>query len=425
MVIAVLFITFFALLFINVPIGFSIIIASLGSMLLSGNSGFTIIQSLQTSAASSSLLAIPFFVTAGLIMDRGGIIRLLLDFANAVVGHIKGGLSLVNVLSSMLFSGISGSSVADTASIGSVLIPAMREKKYDMGFTAAITASSGTLGAILPPSIPMVILGLTANVSIGSLFLAGIIPGILMGVAMLLYAYYYSVKQQYPTEPRVPLGQVVIRLFKAIIPLFTVVIIIAGIVGGVFTPTEAGAIACVYALFLGMFVYKKIKILDLPGIFLDGAKITATVMIVVIGASVFGKVLTYERIPQMLVDFLITITDNQYLLLLLITLLLLVLGTFLDPTPIILLVAPILFPVILQIGIDPIHFGMIFIITMAIGQITPPVGVVLFTAQSIAKIPIEQIIRSLVPLWGVMIVILLLVIFIPAISTTIPNHFNL
>lgn len=358
-------------------------------------------------------------------MDRGGIIRLLLDFANAVVGHIKGGLSLVNVLSSMLFGGISGSSVADTASIGSVLIPAMREKKYDIGFTAAITASSGTLGAIIPPSIPMVILGLTANVSIGALFLAGIIPGILMGLAMLLYAYYFSVKKQYPTEPRVPLGQVVIRLFKAIIPLFTVVIIIAGIVGGVFTPTEAGAIACVYALFLGMFVYKEIKIMDLPEIFLEGAKITATVMIVVIGASAFSQVLTYERIPQMLVDFLLTITDNQYLLLLLITLLLLVLGTFLDPTPIILLVAPIIFPVIIQIGIDPIHFGIIFVITMAIGQITPPVGVVLFTAQSIAKIPIEQIIRSLVPLWGVMIVILLLVIFIPSISTFVPNHFNL
>lgn len=425
MVIGVLFITFFALLFINVPIGFSIIIASLCSMLLSGNSGFAIIQSLQTSAASSSLLAIPFFVTAGFIMDRAGIIRLLLDFANAVVGHIKGGLSLVNVLSSMLFGGISGSSVADTASIGSVLIPAMKEKKYDMGFTAAITASSGTLGAIIPPSIPMVILGLTANVSIGALFLAGIIPGILMGLAMLLYAYYFSVKKQYPTEPRVPLGQVIIKLFKALIPLFTVVIIIAGIVGGVFTPTEAGAIACVYALFLGMFVYKEIKIMDLPGIFLDGAKVTATVMIVVIGASAFGQVLTYERIPQMLVDFLMTVTDNQYLLLLLITLLLLVLGTFLDPTPIILLVAPILFPVIIQIGIDPIHFGMIFIITMAIGMITPPVGVVLFTASSIAKIPIEQIIRSLVPLWGVMIVILLLVIFIPSISTFVPNHFNL
>ncbi|OLS33590.1 hypothetical protein BTR25_25140 [Bacillus sp. MRMR6] len=418
---AFLFIVFFGLMLINVPIALAILTASLGAMLLIGNGGVTIIQSIQTATESFSLLAIPFFITAGIIMDRGGVTKLIINFAYGLVGHIRGGLALVNVMGSMLFGGISGSAVADSASIGSVMIPAMRSKKYDIGFTTALTASAGTLGIIIPPSIPMVILGITANVSIGRLFLGGIIPGITIGLLMMVYAYYVSRKHLYPTEERVSMMEIIRRFFKSILPLLTAVIIIGGIVGGVVTATEAGAIACIYALILGMFVYKHIKIKDIPGIFLEGSLTTAAVMLIVAGASAFGWVLTYVHVPEMLSEFLLSISDNKYVLLILITILLLILGTFLDPTPIILLVAPILFPVVTSLGVDPIHFGLIFVINMALGQLTPPVGVVLFTAASIAKIPIERVIKPMVPLWLIMLTVLFAVTFFPAMATYIPQ----
>jgi len=419
--VAILFLVFFALILLNVPIGYAIIVASLGAMLYLGQGGLAIIQTLQVSAHSSTLLAIPFFVIAGIIMDRGGVTKLMIDFAYAVVGHIRGGLSLVNVMGGILMGGVSGSSVADTASIGSVLLPAMREKKYDMGFSTALTACSGTLGAIIPPSIPLVILGITANVSIGKLFLAGILPGIAFGLAMMGYAYYVARKNNYPTEPRVSGKEVLIRLGKAILPLLTVVIIIAGVVGGVFTATEAGAVACIYALILGMFVYRKISWRDLPDILLSGSKISAAVMLIVVGSSAFGWVLTYEHVPAQLVEIMTGLTDNKILMLLLINIFLLILGTFLDPTPIILLVAPILYPIATATGVDPVQFGIMFVMNMAIGHLTPPVGVVLYTAVGIAKIRVETVVKALLPLWGIMFIVLMLITYVPAFSLTIPN----
>ncbi|MGF9947326.1 TRAP transporter large permease [Priestia megaterium] len=419
--ITVLFVVFFILLMLNVPISFAIIVSSLVGMLASGFGGLAIIQTLQASAESGPLLAIPFFVIAGIIMDRGGVTKLMIDFAFSIVGHIRGGLALVNVMGGMLMGGISGSSVADTASIGSVMIPAMKQKKYDIGFTTALTASSGTIGAMIPPSIPMVILGITANVSIGGLFLAGIVPGIILGLVMMVYAYYVSKKHNYPTEVRVSSGEVLRRLINAILPLLTVVIIIVGVVGGVFTATEAGAVACIYALFLGMFVYKKISWKDIPDIFKEGCLISAAVMLIVVASSAFGYVLTYSHLPENLVQLLLGITENKYFLLFLINVFLLILGTFLDPTPIILLVAPILYPIVIAMGVDPIQFGTMFVLNMAIGNLTPPVGVVLFTAAGIAKVGVESVLKPMIPLWIIMIGILLLVTYVPAFSLFIPN----
>ena len=266
-------------------------------------------------------------------MDEGKVTTVLVDFAYSVVGHIKGGLAHVVVMGSMLFGGVSGSCVADTAAIGSVMLPAMKEKKYDIGFSAALSGAAGTLGHIIPPSIPMIILAIAANVSIGRLFLGGIIPGILVGVIMMVYSYFVAKKKNYPVEDRVSLKEVFKRFLKAIPPLLLVVIIVWGIVGGVFTPTEAGAVACIYAMFLGVVVYKSIKWDNLLSTILKGAKISAVVMFIVIASSVLSMVLTYARIPDLLANMLLGISDNKFVLLFIINLLLLFLGMFLDPNP--------------------------------------------------------------------------------------------
>ena len=409
----------FALL--NTPIAFSILIPTIVSLGVSPVSAQQIVQIMQNATQSGSLIAIPFFIIAGMLMDEGKVTNVLVDFAYSVVGHIKGGLAHVVVMGAMLFGGVSGSCVADTAAIGSVMLPAMREKKYDIGFSASLAGAAGTLGHIIPPSIPMIILGIAANVSIGRLFLGGIIPGILVGVVMMVYAFFVAKKKKYPVEERVPLKEVPKRFLKSIPPLLLVVIIVVGIAGGVFTPTEAGAIACVYAIFLGVVVYKKIKLKNLLSIILKGSKITAIVMFVVIASSVLSMVLTYARIPDQLANLLLSISNNKFVLLFIINLLLLFLGMFLDPTPIILLVAPIFFPIITKIGIDPVHFGVVFVMNMAIGQITPPVGAVLYTTANIANCSLPKVIKPMIPLILLMFVLTILVSFLPPLVLTIPQ----
>lgn len=421
--ILILFIIFSVLLLLSMPIGFALITSVMAIMIAHGDNAMGIVQSIQATTESKSLLAIPFYLITGLIMAQSGATKKIVDFCYGIVGHVRGGLAQVTVLGAILFGGVSGSCVADAASVGAILLPAMKEKKYDMGFSAALTSSAGTIGMIVPPSITIVILGITTNLSIAKLFLAGIVPGILFALSLMGYSYYIARKNNYPTEPRIPLMETVKRFFKAILPLMTIVIIILGIVFGVFTPTEAGAIACSYALFLGIFVYKNIKWNDLMEIFTRGIKMTAVVMLLIFASSTFADMMISAHVPEMLTNFLLTVSDNKYVVLLLINILLLILGTFLDPTPIILMVGPILFPVVTSLGIDPIHFGIIFVINMAIAQLTPPVAVVLVTSASIARYPIEQVIKASMPFLYLMTAYLLIISYIPGIVLLLPNLF--
>jgi C4-dicarboxylate transporter DctM subunit len=423
MTITILFAVFFALVLFRLPIAFSLLGASLAAMHFLGQGALPAAQKMVVSADSFPLLAIPFFIAAGELMNRGGVTSRLVNFAYSIVGHIRGSLALINVVASMFFAGVSGSAVADTAAIGSAIVPPMIKKGYDKGFTAAVTAASGTIGMIIPPSIAMVILGITANISIGKLFLGGIIPGILIGLVQCVYSFYYSVRRKYPIERNFFLKQVWITFYQAIFPSLTPVIIVFGVVGGVFTATEAGATAVVYALILGLFVHKELTFKDIVESFIDTAVITGMVMLLVMTASSFGWLITMEQIPGKIAIFFMNQTQNPFLIMVLINFFVLVVGMFLDPTPCILILVPILFPVAAQFGIDPIHFGIIFVINMAIAEITPPVGVVLFTTCAICNISLTDIIKPIIPFILFMVLLLLIVTYFPLLVMYLPHIF--
>jgi len=378
-------------------------------------------QMMITTFDSFVLLAIPLFMLAGQLMNSGGITDKIFSFANKLIGHMKGGLSHVNVVASMIFAGMSGSAVADAAGLGQIEIKAMVEEGFDPDFSAAITAASSTIGPIIPPSIPFVIYGSMTGTSIGALFVAGAIPGLLMGLSLMFICYIISVKRGYPSHKRASIKEIAISFIKAVPSLLTPIIIIGGILFGVFTPTEAAAVAVVYALILGILIYKEIKLRDLLGILLDVGKNTASIMFIVSTATVFGWILTYQGIPQRLAVLLLSITQNIYLILLIINLLLLLVGCFMETIAAQLVLIPVLVPIIDILGIDRLQFGVIITLNLMIGLITPPVGVCLYVVSNIAKIPFERVVKATLPFILVLIIVLMLITYVPGISTFLPK----
>ena len=416
--------SFVILLLLKFPITFTLFISSVFTALYLNIPLLSIVQRTVSGVNSFSLLAIPFFILAGEIMGRGGISRRLVEFSNAIVGRVQGGLAQVNVLASMFFGGISGSAVADVSSIGTMLIPMMVDKGYDDDYSVAVTVTSSCQGVIIPPSHNMIIFSLAAGggVSVGKLFLGGIVPGILLGVTLMVVAYVIAVKRGYPKEERYSLKRTLKVSRDAILGLLTVVIIIGGVVSGVFTATESASVAVVYAFIITFLVYREISIKELPKILIHSLRTLAMVMSLIAAASAFGWLLAYLRIPQSVTMFLLGISHNPIVLLLLINLMLLVLGAIMDMAPLIIIVTPILYPVIVgQLGMSPIQFGVMLILNLAIGLCTPPVGSALFVGSAIGKISIERATKAMFPFYIAMIITLLLVTFWPALTMTLPN----
>ncbi|RKL68129.1 C4-dicarboxylate ABC transporter permease [Salipaludibacillus neizhouensis] len=416
-----LFVSFIILIFLGIPIAFSLGISSLFYLFMADISLSIIPQRMFGGLNSFVLLCIPGFILAGNLMNAGGITEKIIEFTNNVVGHIRGGLGLANVGSSMGFAGISGTALADTASIGSVLIPAMKKQGYDADFSAAVTSSSSTIGPIIPPSLPLIIVGTLASVSIGDLFLAGAIPGLILGIGLMIAVYIISVKRNYPKGEKQKLSVIGKSFIDAFWALMMTVVILYGILGGYFTPTEASIVAVVYALIVGLFVYRGLKVSAIPSILLSSMKSTASIMILVGLANLFGWILVSEKIPQLVAEGILSISDNKVVVILLIILLLLFVGTFMETIAALVILFPVLLPVAQTVGMDPVHFGVVMVLGLIIGLSTPPVGVCLFVASSIGKVSVGKTSIALIPFLSVSIIVLLLVAFIPQLTLYLPS----
>lgn len=415
--------TFFVLLILRVPITFTLTIASIATAYYLGIPLMAIVQRMVQGVKSFSLLAIPFFILAGEIMSQGGISRRLIEFSNVIVGRVRGGLAQVNVLASMFFGGISGSAVADVSSIGTIMIPVMTQKGYDPDYSTAVTVTSACQGIIIPPSHNMIIYSLAAGgVSVGRLFLGGFVPGVLLGIALMVISFIIAVKRDYPKERKFTFKEALKTSRDAILGLFTAVIIIGGVVSGIFTATESAAIAVVYAFIITFFFYREIPLRAFSGILINALKTLAMVMSLIAAASAFGYLLAYLRIPAKATEILLGITTNRVALLLMINALLLLLGMIMDMAPLILITTPILYPVVVgALGMDPVHFGIVMMLNLGIGLATPPVGSALFVGCAIGKVSIEKATKAMLPFYVMMIVVLMLVTFIPNLVMFIPN----
>lgn len=418
----ILFGVFALLLVLRVPIAFTLVISAIVTATYLKIPLLVIAQQMVKGVQSFSLLAIPFFIISGEIMGQGGMSRRLIEFSNIIVGRLRGGLALVNVLASMFFGGISGSAVADASSIGSILIPMMKKKGYDTDYSVGVTITGACQGVLIPPSHNMIIYSVAAGgVSVGSLFLGGMVPGIMLGIALMVMSYIIAVKRNYPKGDKVNLKDALKITKDAALGLFTAVIIIGGVISGVFTATESAAIACVYAFFVTFFVYREIPLSSMKKILYTSLRTLALVMTLISTASAFGWVLAYLKVPALATQALLSVSSNKYVLLLLINILLLVLGCIMDMAPLILICTPILFPVMLKIGVHPVHFGVILILNLAIGLCTPPVGSALFVGCAIGKISIEKMTKALLPFYATMVLVLILVTYVPDVVMFIPN----
>lgn len=425
MIATVIFSSLAGLLIFSVPIGICLGLATMAVMIfVDGTPPMVLLaRSVVTGADSFPLIAVPLFVLAGDMMQQGGMSRRLVEFANALIGHIKAGLAFVNVLACVFFAAISGSSPATVAAIGSNLVPEMEKSGYSRKFSGSLTASSGMIGVMIPPSIPFIIYGVTAEVSIGKLFLAGIVPGVLFAVMFMVIARILMVKEpdvRESTEPFSPAG-VWESFRKSVWALLVPGIILGGIYSGIFTPTEAGAVAVVYAAVIGLFVYRDITLKDLPGILAKSAMTSGTILILVIMATAFGRMVTIAQIPTQLATSMTALSDNPIIILLLINVLLLVIGMFMETISSIIIMTPILLPVATALGVDPIVFGVILTVNLAIGFCTPPLGVNLFVASSISGVSIERLSMAILPFFAGMLLLLMLITYVPAISLALPS----
>ncbi len=413
----------FGLLLIGTPIAYALGLSAVATALFIGIPLEAVWLKVSDGVDNFALLAIPFFVFAGALMAEGGIARRLVAFANIFVGFLRGGLAMVNVLTSMFFGGISGSSIADVSSIGSIMIPMMREQGYEDHFSVNITITSAVQGIIIPPSHNVIIYAYAAGgtISIAQLFLAGVIPGIMIGLSLMVLAFIVSSRKGYPKGRVVPWREALKITWEALAGLATIVIIVGGVIGGIFTPTESAAVAVVWAFFITMFVYRDLKWKQLPQVLHRVIRTVAMVMIVIGFASAFGYLMVLMQVPAKATALLLGFSDNKYVLLILINVMLLILGTFMDMAPLILICTPILLPVIKAIGIDPVHFGIIMMLNLGIGLVTPPVGTTLFVGCAIGKVPIERAARNLWPFWIAMLVVLMLVTYLPALALWIPS----
>ena len=407
---------FALLMLLRVPVSFAMLLATLASALVMDTNLSVMIRQMMDGANNFSLLSIPFFIVMGEFMGAGGISEKIVGLANLVVGRFRGGLAYVNVLDSMFFGGISGSAVADVSSLGSMVIPMMKKQGYDEDFAVGLTVTTACQGVLIPPSHNMVIYALAAGgVSIGTLFIAGLLPGILLGCGMLVMCLLMSRRYNLPRGARLKV------LLDGILPMMTLVIIMVGTGAGVFTATESSAIACVYTMLLSIVVFRTVKITDIPGIIRNSLKTLAIVMTLLATAKAFAYMMTELRIPAAISAALLSITDNRYILLLIINALLLVLGCFMDMAPLITIMTPILLPVVTPLGVDPVHFGVVMIFNLAVGLCTPPVGSALFVGCAIGKTPIERTAKNMMPLYLVMIAVLLLVTYVPDTALLLPR----
>ena len=415
---------FLAFLLLGLPVFFALLAAPGMLLWLNGQErDITLLyRNVYNGMDSFPLMAIPFFMLAGELMNRGGITARLVEFAQAMMGHFRGGLAHVTVLSSMLFAGLSGSAVADTSAIGSMLIPAMEKQGYSRRFSAAITAASSVIGPIIPPSGIMIIYAYVMGESVAALFLAGIVPGILVGGGLMLMITWMADRYDFPVASRryswPERGQ---ASLKAFFPLMTPVIILGGILGGIFTPTEAAAVAVGYAVFIGLFIMKSLRLGDLPDVLARAATTSAVVLLLVGAAMAFKTVVSLSHAPETLAAMILSITDNPLILLFLINLLLFIVGMFLDAGPAIIILGPILGPIFISMGIDPVHFAIIMSVNLTVGLATPPMGLVLFVASSVSGERVESIARAIIPFLLVEIATIFLITYVPAISMTIPR----
>jgi C4-dicarboxylate transporter DctM subunit len=403
-------------------LGFVLGITALAVVLYKGTLPLAIIpQRMIIGADSFALMAVPFFVLAGYIMNRGGITKRIITFANVLVGPFRGGLGLANVAASMLFGGVSGSAVADSTGIGSVIIPAMKDEGYDPEFSAAITAASSICGPIIPPSVPMVIYGITAEVSIGAMFLAGAIPGLMLGFALMGLVYYYAVKRNYPRYGTVTLGQFWVAFRSAIWALLMPVIILGGIFSGVFTVAESAAVAVVYAFLVGLLVYREIGLKDLFPLLRDAAIDTAVIMFVIAVAALFSWVLAISRLPQLLTDWIFSLELGAVPVLLVLNIFLLFIGTFMEAISAMIILIPLLMTPTKALGIDPIHLGTIIVFNLMLGLLTPPVGLCLYITGRLANISLEQVSKAAFPFLMVGISVLLIITLWPGLVMFLPR----
>ena len=415
---------FLLLVALRFPIAYGVAIASIVTLLYQGLPLTIVAQQMVKGISSFSLMAVPFFITMGVLMGTGGISERLINLANALVGWMRGGLAMVNIVASYFFGGISGSAAADTASIGTIMIPMMVDQGYDDDFSTAVTITSSCEGLLVPPSHNMVIYATTAGgISVGSLFLAGYVPGALLAVSLMIGSYIISVKRNYPKGEKFSISNVIKHLISSFWALAAVLIVVVGVVGGKFTATESAAIAVVYSLIVSVFIYKG---LDWKGVWkvLESCIDTLSIVLILIStSSIFGYLLTRLHVPTLAANAIINVTDNPILIALLLNLILLILGMIMDMAPIILIATPILLPVATSIGIDPIQFGVMMILNTGIGLLTPPVGSVLFIGSAVGKVSIERLVKATLPFYILMIATLLLITFVPAISLWLPSMF--
>lgn len=420
---AFLFASLFVFLFLGMPIAISLGLASVLTILFfSDDSLASLALKLFQTMENFTLLSIPFFILSGAFLTTGGVARRLIAFATALVGHLRGGLAIGSVLACMLFAAISGSSPATVVAIGTIVIAGMVKTGYTKEFATGVICNAGTLGILIPPSIPMVVYAAATESSLGKLFVAGFIPGLLLGLMLMVAIWVAAVKLDLPRMPRKSFREIVVTAREAFWGLLLIFIILGGIYGGAFTPTEASAVAAVYAFVAAVWIYRDIGLKDVPKVLLDAGKMSVMLMFIIANAMLFAHVLTTERIPQEISEAILRANMEPWVFLLVVNLILLVAGDFMEPSAIILILGPIFFPIATKLGIDPIHFGIIMVVNMEVGMVTPPVGLNLFVASAITGMKFWDVFKAAVPWMGVLLLFLVIITYVPILSTALPSY---